>query len=212
MLYKPTDDINLAATYRSKISLDEKGDATLGFMGSSEKYKGSVTVPLPAALVLGASKTWQDNFTLEVNYERTFWSAYKKLDFNYDRPIHPLLIPSFDDPQPKKWKDSNTFRIGATWAMDNGITWMMGYSIDKTPVNKKHINFELPDSDAKIYSMGFSYQATENLSWGMAFLYDDKKATSLKPGEVSNHAVLRNGGKFDDGGAFLTTIGVAYAY
>jgi long-chain fatty acid transport protein len=59
--------------------------------------------------------------------------------------------------------------------------------------------------------MGFRYQQTENLSWGAAFLYDSKEAISV-PSGVNPNPVLANGGGFSGGGAFLTTIGIAYEY
>jgi long-chain fatty acid transport protein len=211
MTYKPTSDIVLSATYRSNIDLDEEGEANLYFGGIGRQYKADVSVPLPAALNIAVSKTWNDTFTLEFNYERTYWSSYKSLDFNYDRPLlNPVLKEKFDDPLPRNWKDTNTFRIGATMVWDK-LTMMMGFAIDETPVPDKTIGFELPDSDAKIYTLGFRYQQTENLSWGVAFLYDDKEKRSLVPG-VADNPVLQNGGTFSDGGAFLTTVGVAYEF
>jgi long-chain fatty acid transport protein len=88
---------------------------------------------------------------------------------------------------------------------------MMGFAIDDTPTPVRTIGFELPDSDAKIFSMGFRYQQTENLSWGAAFLFDSKDDISVPKG-VNENPVLANGGGFSEGGAFLTTIGVAYEY
>jgi long-chain fatty acid transport protein len=85
---------------------------------------------------------------------------------------------------------------------------MMGFAIDETPVSGKMIGFELPDSDAKIFSMGFRYQQTEQLSWGAAFLYDGKEPISLSLGENSRIPA----GSFEEGGAFLTTVGVAYEF
>jgi long-chain fatty acid transport protein len=212
LAYKPTKDINLALTYRSKIDLEEEGSAILKLNGVTiHDGKASVSVPLPAALNLAISKTWQDKFTLEFNYERTFWSAYKELDFEYGGANIAPLTASFDDPIARDWKDTNTFRIGATIKMDNKFTVMMGFAIDETPVPDKTIGFELPDSDAKIFSVGFTYQQTKNLSWGAAFLYDSKEPRSLTAG-VADNAVLNNGGSFDGGGAYLTTIGVSYEF
>lgn len=214
LAYKPTSDINMALTYRSNVDLQEEGTARLtAFSGAVELYNGdaSVEVPLPAALNLAISKTWNDRFTLEFNYERTFWSEYKNLDFEY---TGTGSIPSaFDDPIAKNWKDTNTFRVGATIEMDNKITSMMGFAIDETPVPEETIGFELPDSDAKIFSMGFRYQQSENLSWGAAFLYDSKESISLTPGAHSDpDSLLNAGGSFHEGGAFLTTVGIAYEY
>ena len=211
MTYKPTEDIALAATYRSKVDLKEEGSATL-YANGTAVYNGdaSVSIPLPAALNLAVSKTWNKTFTLEFVYERTFWSAYKSLDFNYGSPIPAVLVPSFDDPIDKSWKDTNTFRLGATMIFDK-LTMMMGIAIDETPVPDKTIGFELPDSDATIVSLGFRYQQTESLSWGAAFLYDGKDTRSLWNSTVDN-PILNNGGSFSGGGAYLTTIGLAYEF
>ena len=213
LLFKPTNDINLAATYRSKVTLNEKGKANLYFGGAGKQYDASVSIPIPAALNLAISKTWDDRFTLEFDYERTFWSAYKQLDFKYEQPIlNPILRQAFDDPLQRQWKDTNTYRIGATVKMDNKLTAMFGFAIDQTPINEKYIGFELPDSDAKIFTMGFRYRANEKLSWGAAFLYDSKKPRSLSQGTVVNNPVLSYGGSFEGGGAMLFTVGVSYEY
>ncbi len=170
MTYKPTNDINMAVTYRSEIELGEEGTATI----NGTTMDASVEVPLPAALNIAISKTWNDRFTLEFNYERSYWSAYEKLEFVGT----PLPIT------PKNWKDTNTFRIGATIKMDNKITAMMGFAIDESPIPVETLGFETPDTDAKIFSMGFRYQQTENLSWGAAFLYDSKEPISIPAGSM----------------------------
>ena len=213
MTYKPTSDINVAVTYRSNIDLNEEGTAKLS--GGGDTYDGdtSVEVPLPAALNVAISKTWNDKFTLEFNYERTYWSSYTTLDFNYGQTLpNDILIGAFDNPIDKNWKDTNTFRIGTTIKMDNKITAMMGFAIDETPVPVETLGFELPDSDAKIFSMGFRYQQTEDLSWGAAFLYDSKESLTVAPGVNPNVNPTSFPAGFSEGGAFLTTIGVAYEY
>ena len=208
--YKPTDDINLAATYRSNVSLKPEGDATLGYMGSYNTYGASVEIPLPAALVLAASKTWGD-LTVELNYERTYWSKYKDLDFNYDQDIGPLA-PYFDAPKPKNWKDTDAFRIGATYKVNEKLTAMAGFAIDETPAPDATLGFELPDSDSKIYTLGVKYKMSDALTVGAAFLYLDKDARTLEPGANTNDAVLVNGGKLTGSGAYITTLGVEYEF
>lgn len=212
MSYKPTSDVTLAATYRSNVDLEEEGSAKL-YSGATLAYDGgaSVTVPLPAALNLALAKTWQERFTLEFVYERTFWSEYENLDFEYGGADIGGLTPYFDAPIPKNWKDTDTFRIGATVRMDNKITAMFGFAIDETPAPLETLGFELPDSDAKIFSMGFRYQQNEQLSWGAAFLYDSKEPISM-PAGINENPVLAHGGSFHEGGAFLTTVGIAYEY
>ena len=203
--YKPTDDINIAATYRSNVDLDEEGTATITYpvspTGMTVTGDAGVSAPLPAALNLAISKTWNNTFTLEAVYERTFWSAYETLEFTgTNLPVAK-----------KNWEDTNTFRIGATIELDK-ITMMMGFAIDETPVPDETLSFELPDSDAKIFSMGFRYQQTEDLSWGAAFLYDSKEPRSIARGISDNRIIQANGASFNGGGAILTTVGMAYEF
>jgi len=213
LAYKPTSDVNMALTYRSNIDLKEEGTAKISAVPYGTLYNGdaSVTVPLPAALNLAVSKTWNNKFTLEFDYERTFWSTYENLDFEYTGKGSAFVPPAFDNPIPRNWQDTNTFRVGATAVLDNKFTVMMGFAIDETPVQTKTLGFELPDSDAKIFSMGLRYQQSENLSWGVAFLYDSKESISLTAGKQDN-PILNNGGSFGGGGAYLTTIGVSYEF
>lgn len=211
IFYKPTTDVHFAMTYRSNIDLTEDGQANLYFGGVGQQYNANVTVPLPATFDVAISKTWQKKVTLEFKYQRIFWSSYKVLDFNYDRPIQANLVDAFDKPLLRDWKDTNSFRLGATIKMDNKITAMMGIGIDQSPVPLRTIGFELADSDSHVFSLGFRYQQNENLSWGASFLVSDKDSFSLTPG-VAENSILKNGGNFSEGGAFLTTIGVAYEF
>jgi len=208
MTYKPTSDINVVGTYRSSIDLEEEGDANLYLFDVGNQYSANVTVPLPAALNLSVSKTWLDKYTVELNYERTYWSDYDGLDFNYGKPIQPLLVAPFDDPKNKKWNDTDTFRIGVSADVTNNITVMAGYTKDETPIDRKYISYELPDSDANIYTVGVRLKANENLSYGVAYLHDAKESFSLKAGENENGII----GEFSDGGADLVAVSMRYKF
>lgn len=208
MSYRPTNDISLAATYRSNINLKEEGEANLYLYGVGNQYSADVTVPLPAALNLSVSKTWQERYTVELNYERTYWSKYKNLDFEYGSPIQPSLEPYFDKPKPRHWRDTNTFRVGFSAKVTDKLTLMAGYARDFTPVKKKYLSYELPDSDANIVSIGARYEINDNLSVGIAYLHDAKESLTLEEGENDSGIV----GKFSDGGADLVSVGVSYRF
>jgi long-chain fatty acid transport protein len=60
--------------------------------------------------------------------------------------------------------------------------------------------------------MGFKYQQTQNLSWGAAFLYDSKESFSVVAGENTKVNPSPFPAGFSEGGAFLTTVGVAYEF
>ena len=192
----------------SNIDLKEEGDANLYLGNLGKQYSTDVTIPLPAALNLAVSKTWQDRYTLELNYEKTYWSEYKNLDFNYGSAIPSALVGAFDDPKPKNWRDTDTFRVGFTAKVSPELTLMAGYSKDETPIPKEYVSYELPDADANIYTFGFRIKANKNLSYGFAYLRDEKESFSLAQGENKNGII----GKFSGGGADLLTAGVSYKF
>jgi long-chain fatty acid transport protein len=208
--FNPTERLALAATYRSKVDLTVKGDAKLG-SGALTLYDGSarVTVPLPAALAIATAFDFTDRTTAEFVFERTYWSAYDELDFKYGSPIAPPpLKRAFDDPIPKDWKDSNTYRFGITHQLDDKWTLMGGFALDESPVPKRTVGFELPESDGQIFSVGGRYKATKQLEIDAGILYTRRDKLKLKPGENQSGLV----GEFKDAGALLVSVGAVYRF
>lgn len=204
---RPMDNINLAVTYRSKVDLDLEGDAFLltsaSFAGSPlYQGEGAVTVPLPAVLAIAGSYTFFDQLTVELEYDRTFWSEYETLDFVYPTSLgNPFLTGAFDLPKAKDWDDSDSWRISVSYDI-NAFTLMAGFAVDENPIPDSTLGFDLPDSDAKLYSMGLRYRINADFDLGIAYLYDDKDSRSAV-NEMVN-------GTFDDAGAHLVTVGFSY--
>lgn len=204
LAYRPTADLKFAATYRSNVDLTVDGKAKL-YAGPALAYNGGATVevPLPATLALAAAYT-MNKTTVELVYERVYWSEYKDLDFNYDTALPlPALSAAFDTPKPKLWEDSNTYRIGVTHEYSDKLTLMAGYAYDENPVPDNTIGFELPDSDANIYSAGFRYKVSKDIDVGLAYLFSDKDDRTTATTAV---------GEFSDSGAHLVTTGITYRF
>ncbi len=209
LTYKPTEVLSLAATYRSKVELTEVGTAKLYFPDNAD-YSGtkvydgdaSVMIPLPATLNLAAAYTFESKTTVEFVFERTMWSAYDELDFEYEDSIG-VLTPSFDDPIAKDWKDTSTYRLGVTQQYEKW-TAMGGISYDESPIPEDTLNFETPGSDAWIVSLGGRHQLNEAWSLGLAGLISVKDDR-----DVSNDNV---DGTFSDTTAYLFTLGAEYTF
>lgn len=206
---KANDNLKFGATYRSRIDLDLEGDAELTAMdGSSYSGDAEVTAVTPAVLSAGAAYSFGST-TVELAWDRTFWSKYKNLDFNYDQdftggdPMTSLAI--FDNSVPKNWEDTDAFRIGLSHQCTDRLTAMAGFGIDETAIPESTLGFELPGSDFKIYSLGFSYAYNENMTIGAAALVtiaDDRHVNQL--GGID--------GEFTDSGAYLLDFGITYTY
>lgn len=203
--YKPTSELDLALTYRSKIDLNVEGDAELFYRDMTNAFGGgagaaysssssaSVSVPVPALFNFAIAYTLPSQTTLEFVYERNFWSEYKELDFNYGSGINGVTNYVFGTPVAKNWKDTNAFRFGITQKLDK-LTLMGGAVIDESPAPNATLGFELPDSDSVSLSFGTRYQINEKINVGLAALYsmreDRKVSNSTLEGEFSNSNVL----------------------
>lgn len=205
---RPVQEMNLSLTYRSKVDLGVEGHADLvtNYPAGTPTYSGDtgVEIPLPAILAVAASYTFFDQLTVELEYDRTYWSDYKNLDFTYPTALgNPVLTAAFDNAKPKNWSDTDAWRLSVSYDLKNNWTLMAGFAIDENPVPDATLGFELPDADALLYSLGVRYRVNQNLELGMAYLYDDKESR-----DVTNAAGIN--GSFDEAGAHLLTVGLTY--
>ena len=204
LAYKPMDSLEFGLTYRSNVDLTEEGNAKL-YIGDAKVYDGGsdVTVPLPAFLSLAAAYTFPTKTTVEVVYERNFWSSYETLDFGYVSSIPNILQPSFDAPIAKDWEDSDAYRLGITQELDE-MTLMCGVVYDNTPVPDAKLSFELPDSNALSVSFGGRYQINESMNFGMSALYSMRDERTVNNGDVD--------GTFSNSNVLIVSAGMGYKF
>ena len=209
--HTPTDDMNISVTYRSNVDLDLDGDVTMATtMGGAYTMDtgGSVSIPAPAILSVSFAYTFGPA-TIDLVWDRTFWSEYDSINFTYDDSVtHPVLSQYFTPAVPKNWDDSDAFRVGLDYVLDGGVTVMAGFTYDQTPVPTDTLGFELPDSNAWLYSIGFKYNLTERLEMGFAYLYDYKEKRTV----VNGSATSGINGEFSDSAAHLMSVGFKYDF
>ncbi|WP_319586921.1 OmpP1/FadL family transporter [uncultured Desulfobulbus sp.] len=211
MTVRPTDKMNLSLTYRSEVDLGVEGNANLSSSFSPGVYNGDtgVEIPLPAILAAAVSYTFYDQLTVELEYDRTFWSDYESLDFTYPVSlINPVLTRAFDNPVAKHWEDTDSWRLSVTYDLKNNWILMAGFGIDENPIPSSTVGFELPDSDALLYSFGVRYKINNDMEVGGAYLYDYKKSRSVN--NLANDG--RVNGTFEDASAQLVSVGFTYKF
>ncbi len=204
LAYKPTTELEIAATYRSNVDLRESGNAKL-YLGDTKVYDGggSVEVPLPAFLNIAVAYTFETKTTVEFVYERNFWSAYDKLDFNYESELVTVLQGPMDNPILKDWKDTNAYRLGITQELDE-YTLMAGMVIDNTPVPDSKVSYELPDSDSLSLSFGGRYQVDNDLNIGVGMLYSMRESRKVDNDDIE--------GEFSHSNILILSAGVGYKF
>jgi len=204
LAYKPTSNLDFGVTYRSKVDLTEEGNAKL-YIGDAKVYDGgsSVSIPLPGALNIAAAYTFSTDTTVEFVFERTYWSAYSSLDFNYASPINNILVSPFDDSVTKGWKDTSAYRIGVTQKLDK-LTLMAGMVKDNSPIPESKISFELPASDSFSVSFGTRYDVTDKINLGFSALYSMADDLTVKNDTVD--------GTFTNTNILIISAGLGYKF
>ncbi len=202
--FKPMDALNISATYRSHIDLEFEDKADLNLMGNLMTLDTTVDVPVPAVFALSVAYDVLENLNVELTWDRTFWSEYEHLHFHFTPTIpgNP-----FETPVSKNWDDTDAFRLGLTYGVNDTVTLMGGFGYDNNPAPAENIGFELPDSNAWLYSLGMQYKVNEKMELGIAALYDYKESRKV---EVIPSDVVY--GEFTNASALLITAGINYKF
>ena len=218
LTYRPIEELSFAVTYRSKVNLELKGHTDADFKGPlapiSYHGKTRVEIPLPAQLVLATGYKFSD-FTLLLAYERTYWSKFKDYDFEFGDKTAAHTNPPFgrffkammDDPVVKNAKDSNTYRIGLAYDVNEKLRLMAGFSYDEDITSSNHTGLELPNTTSKAYTAGLNYKFTDNLEVAFGYVYqhrDKKRATDIATGAG------KMSGEFDSGK--IQIVGTTFKY
>jgi long-chain fatty acid transport protein len=173
-------------------------------MGNAMRIPAAVSVPAPGVIALSVAYDVMDNLNVELTWDRTFWSEYETLDFDYSPQIpgNPFEVPVARD-----WDDTDAFRIGLTYGLNDAIDLMAGFGYDNNPIPTENVDFSIPDSDAWLYSIGMQYAVNDKMDLGIAALYDYKEEREVKVDPTGNVY-----GKFTDASAFLITVGLDYRF
>jgi len=206
--YKPTKELEIAVTYRSKIDLSVEGDADLvynstylpGSNSLNGNYSASLDIPVPALFNAAIAYTFPTNTTVEFVYERNYWHSYSEINFEYADPVAEAI---FGQTKAKNWKDTNTFRLGITQELDE-LTLMSGLVIDESPIPESTIGYELPDSDSVSVSLGARYQFTEKINAGIAALYSMREDRTVHNDSLD--------GEFTDATVLIISAGLEYRF
>lgn len=208
---RPNEDMNISVTYRSNVDMGLEGDVTMGTnypSSYSMATEGSVEIPAPAVLSVSMAYTFGPA-TVDLTWDRTFWAEYESIDVEYATPVtHPVLSAAYTPSIPKNWDDSSAYRIGLDYELNQDITLMFGFAYDENPVPDATLGFELPDSDAYLYSLGVRYRVSEAMEVGMGYLYDHKESRTVTNGSSSTGI----NGEFTDSSAHMLSFGLSYDF
>ena len=207
---RPVKHWSVAATYRSEVNLDLNGDTELQALAGTMPVagysgNGAVGITLPAVLSLATSYTF-NRLTVELAWDRTYWSSFKELDFAYSQSFQAPPFAVFDIAISKNWEDADAYRIGLTYNWNEYWTTTLGMAYEQTPVPTNTLGFELPDADAMVYCAGVRYRYSPATELGLSYMYYHTQTRSVNAVTSANPAGID--GSFTEGGAHAVTLGM----
>ncbi len=211
--WRPTDSVSIGYAYRSEVDHELTGTADftvpsnvatiLAATGQYVDTGALAKLTTPAVHTLSA--TWQatDRFALMAETSRTGWSSLQEIRIQFDNPAQA------DSAEDYSWGDSWFYSIGGEYALNDAFTLRAGVARDDSPVSYPHRTPRMPDQDRMWYSLGMTWNASENFELSASYVYIDLVETPQI--DILSSSRSRLTGSYD-GGANLFGISAQYRF
>lgn len=150
-----------------------------------DKGTFNAELPLPTVVTWGVSFRPTTRWELAVDLQWSGWSAYKRLDVNFNEPelgIAPILSV-------KNYSNTLAFRFGGQYRATDFLTARMGMYVDESPVDSNYLNPETPSMTKVAYTAGLSLRPTKCMSVDLAYCY----VSSADPERTGSYPIYQYG-------------------
>ncbi len=163
---------------------------------------GNANLTTPSIDTVSVQFNASDALRFYGDVQRTDWHSLKSVVIDFANPFQP------DSAEPFNWKDTMFYSVGAEYDINEAFTIRGGIAKDESPTNNVDRTPRLPDNDRMLYSVGFSWHASEHISIDAAY----QKITIDKPSvNILSSSGSRLAGTFS-GDANLYSIGASYKF
>jgi long-chain fatty acid transport protein len=213
--WRPTDNLSFGYSHRSEIDheLEGSGDFTvpanvvpvLAAGAPGQFLDGDAGAKLTTPTIDTFSGTWQTNERLALMAEvsRTDWSSLKEIRITFDNAAQP------DSAEQYNWKESWFYSVGGEYAFNDKFTFRAGVARDDSPISRPYRTPRMPDQDRMWYSLGLTWNATENFELSASYVKIDLVDTPEV--DILSSSGSRLVGEYD-GGADLYGISAQYRF
>jgi len=206
VLYQPTDKIRLGLTYRSQAKENYQGDMEVTYPdGTVWTTDTTLDFKTPDQIQGGIRYQPNENLSFEMDMVWTQWSIMERQILKLNDPLLIQVLPGTPvidvttgiSDHPRNWIDTIQKRFGIEWYAKKWLTLRLGYFYDPSPVPDNTMDFQWPDADKKIYSLGlgvngsaFHFKNTslglEKLNIDLTFQYGKSEYKRYVGGESHN--------------------------
>jgi len=171
IMWKPTPQIGVGASYRSKITVDYTGTATVIQRPTGDQtfdalvasqipfgtHPVATEIVFPASINTGVGINFGGGFTVALEADWTEWSSFQALNINFTDGT----LPPID--RVTNWNDSWAYRVGLEKTF-GAFAIRLGYYYDNTPQPTQDVGPLLSDNDRNVFTAGFGYNTPQ---WGV---------------------------------------------
>ena len=169
----PNDKLAIGISHRSEIKHDLEGTLDYTVPGAAATAlaaagrtfpdgDGGARLVTPSITTLSISYGFTDGFRVMADYQSTGWSSLKDVTIKRD---NGTIVGS----EPFEWEDTDFVSLGAEFDISDAFTIRGGVAQDESPTNDTHRTPRLPDNDRMLYSIGATWNMSENISIDAAF-------------------------------------------
>ncbi|MEW6102706.1 MAG: outer membrane protein transport protein [bacterium] len=174
-LLKASDKISIGGVLRSGSILELKGEGEGSFQSAilpgtgSEKSKYTQRFSYPLTCGLGIAYRLTPKITITSDWARTGWNSMEEdVDFELDTGsgTSKLLM---DRDKSLNWSNTDRFRVGIEYNLNNNWTLRTGFYSDPSPVPKDGVDItKIIDVNVRFITLGASYKRND---FGIDFCY-----------------------------------------
>jgi long-chain fatty acid transport protein len=171
IMWKPVPQIGVGASYRSKITVNYDGTATVIQRPTGDQtfdalvasqipfgvHPVATQIVFPASINTGVGINLGGGFTVALEADWTEWSSFKALNITFPDGT----LPPID--RATNWNDSWAYRVGLEKTF-GAFAIRVGYYYDNTPQPTQDVGPLLSDNDRNVYTAGFGYNTPQ---WGI---------------------------------------------
>ncbi len=165
---------SLGASFRSHAQADISGSTTVTGLGTFGGTKAELDIPWRAQI--GVRYQVNPKLAVEADLSRTGWSSFDTLVINTTVPIPALQTIT----SANHWKNTNAYRLGATWQLDDATELRFGYTLDKTAMPTAYFSARTADADRNLFSIGIERKLGNGLAIEAGYMYVKFKDRSLR--------------------------------
>jgi len=183
LMYR-ADKLSLGVSYRSRIRVNIDGTATaqasLKALGGSSST-ASTRLTLPDQVNVGVAYRPNDVWLLSADVDWVNWKTYDAINITYNSATYRTALSALQTAvgatatgttsEPRNWKATTAFKLGAEWAYTPRVRTRFGYVFDPTPTNNVDWSPSTPDNDRHIVSFGYSYDFSTHATMDLAYAY-----------------------------------------